>query len=122
MPLYDELGGINGVVGYFSDITLFTNLGILKESNEYLKTLYHNLKSKRRYYMLLDKRIIMLTSKQAECLLLLAMGKSMKQIASLLNCSHSNIVCHINYLKTKLKVYSTSAIIECFWRNPINWF
>ena len=67
-------------------------------------------------------RVIKLTPRQAECLTHLAMGKQIKQIAELMQCSTSNVEDHILRLREKLKVPTTAALIDCFWRNPIKWF
>lgn len=77
---------------------------------------------KNRYYLGTDKTVIPLTNIQASCLIHLATGKTIKEIANILERSTRTIEDHINLLKRKLGVYSTTELIDRFWHNPIRWF
>lgn len=122
IPVYDSEQCISGVVGFFSNISISSNIDLLHASNEHLKSFCLSLKNTKSYYLILDDRTIKLTAKQAECLTHLAMGKTIKQISNMLECSSRTIEDHIHLLKRKLGVYSTVGLIDCFWRNPIKWF
>lgn len=65
----------------------------------------------------INNKNINLTKRQTECLMHLAMGKPIKQIANILKCSESNIENHINRLKQKFGLYTTTSLKELFWRN-----
>lgn len=124
-PRYDSSWNVVGAMAINIDVTglrqstLTTMKQLLDVAfDEILQT----FKSKRNYYIATDKPPIRLTARQAECLTYLAMGKTLKQIASMLNCSSRTIEDHVNLLKNKLGVYSTAELIDCFWRNPIGWF
>ena len=78
--------------------------------------------SKNRYYLSTEYAVISLTNRQASCLIHLATGKTVKQIANIFECSSRTIEDHIHLLKRKLGLYSTAELIDCFWRNPIKWF
>lgn len=122
IPVYDndQHQHVSGLVAFFSNIS--SNFGLLRASNEQFKNSFQYVKSDKNYYLVLDDRNIKLTRKQAECLTYLSMGKTIKQIANMLDCSSRTIEDHINLLKRKLGVYSTAELIDCFWRNPIRWF
>ncbi len=77
---------------------------------------------KNRYYLGTEKSVMPLINIQASCLIHLATGKTIKEIANILERSTRTIEDHINLLKRKLSVYSTAELIDCFWRNPIQWF
>jgi len=50
------------------------------------------------------------------------MGKAIKEIARLIDRGPFTVEHHIQILKRKLNVYSTSELIDYFWKNPIKWF
>ncbi len=122
MPTYDAIGQINGVVGYFSDILTATNLGWLRSPHDCLQLFSQQSENRKTYYILHEEKVICLTARQAACLTFLATGKTVKQIASTLDCAYSTTEDHIERLKQKLGVCSTAALIDCFWGNPIKWF
>ena len=77
--------------------------------------------NKPAYSVLIDSNhTAFLTNKQLECLIHLATGKTMKQIASVFNCSISNIETYFHTIKRKFSVFTTTALIKCFWKAFIN--
>ncbi len=119
MPVYKN-GQIIGTVG-FESIVPSKNTDYCLVIN-HLKEIAPTFQKEKRYFIILDEKTESLTSKQASCLTYLSMGKTVKQIANLLDCSTYNIEDYIIRLKQKLGVYTTAALIDCFWNNPIRWF
>lgn len=122
LPVFDNNKNITGGVSIFSDIATATNTGLVNASAQYLQLFYQSFNKKKSYYITTSTSTISLTARQAECLTHLSMGKTMKQIANILECSNRTIEDHINVLKRKINVYSTTELINCFWKNPIKWF
>ncbi len=117
-PVYDALKNIIGTTGFWIPIDInLTNL-----MHSYLRNIAHVFRKENNYYMIIDTQIVHLTARQAECLVHLSMGKTIKQIANMLDCANSTIEDHIFRLKQKLGVYTTPSLIDCFWQNPIRWF
>ncbi|USO01950.1 MAG: PAS domain-containing protein [Alphaproteobacteria bacterium] len=116
MPYYDENGTVAGVVGFTMQINpaAFSSIPLINE--------LQNLKNEENYYIHANAQIIRLTARQAECLMHLSMGKTFKQIALLIDREIRTVESHLESLKRKLGVNSTSALIDCFWKNPIKWF
>ena len=124
-PTYDSKKIVNGVV-WLASATPLTRVATTINVSDMLR--YHaqdislHFQNERNYYIVVDHQTIRLTRKQAACLTYLSVGKTIKQIASLLNCATSTVEDHIDRLKQKLGVYTTPALIDCFWDNPIKWF
>ncbi|USO01939.1 MAG: PAS domain-containing protein [Alphaproteobacteria bacterium] len=118
MPLYDANKNINGIVGFGIPL----HLGVTGFANTQLTAFHQSFKNKTNYFIYINKQIIRLTTKQAEILTHLSMGKAFKEIASAMDCSTCTVKYHIEVLKQKLNVYNTSQLIELFWNNPIKWF
>ncbi len=125
VPIYGSLGDISSLV------VLWSNIDQLREplrshvahlSNYHVSDICRMFKNSQNYYIIIGDQSIRLTSRQAECLTHLSMGKTIKQISNILGCSGRTIEDHINILKRKLCTYSTADLIDCFWRNPIRWF
>jgi DNA-binding CsgD family transcriptional regulator len=76
-----------------------------------------NIANIESLYLLESKNKIHLTPKQVECLIHLAMGKSIKRIALFIGCSQSNIEGYICRLKRKFGLHTTDALITFFWQN-----
>ncbi|MBN2261064.1 MAG: response regulator transcription factor [Clostridiales bacterium] len=64
---------------------------------------------------------IHLTSREFECLKLLARGHSFKTAASAMNISPKTIEFHLNNVKHKLRVYSKAKLIELFYQSELAW-
>lgn len=123
-PTYNENKEPNGIVALgiiISETRTVTVEQIYHLINSQKKILDNYFKN-QNYYMILGLRTILLTNRQATVLTHLSMGKTIKQIANLLGCANTTIEDHIDRLKQKLEVYTTAALIECFWNNPIKWF
>ncbi len=118
IPVYDVEKSFVGVAGFSIPIST----GLANTAHYHLINMTHTFAKENNYYMLVNTQIIHLTARQAECLTHLSMGKTVKQIANMLGCANSTIEDHIGCLKRKLSVYSTDALINCFWENPIKWF
>ena len=114
LPIYDHVNQTVSVLGLFTDAQ-FAQYMCHISSQQMIVT-------QNNYYLTIGNQTIRLTARQAECLTHLSMGKTIKQIASMLSCSSRTIEDHINLLKRKLGVYSTAELIDFFWRNPIKWF
>ncbi len=125
IPVISNIGEILGVVG-FGYILSMTKVSTSQRIQNLLNLCYSNylcnLDGTTNYYVVSNDKNIKLTLKQAECLTHLAMGKTVKQIAKTFECSQSTVLTHVKVLKRKLGVFSTSALIDCFWKNPIHWF
>ncbi len=90
--------------------------------NIYQNFVHPSFNTQTSYYILIHHQIFKITMRQAECLTYLSMGKTVKQIANSIGCSHRTVNDHINAMKYKLGLYSTTRLIDCFWNNPIRWF
>ncbi len=125
LPIYDSEGIASGLLIFGNDVTgLRQSVSksvshVMSQTLQDMPTLFKNEKN---YYIVFHGNVSKLSIKQAMSLTCLSMGKTIKQIASLLNCSPRTIEDHINILKRKLGVYSTAELIDCFWDNPIRWF
>lgn len=118
MPFYDVEGNILGIVGFAMPI----HRNVEGFSNAQLLNLYQSFKDGKNYYVYIHGRIVHLTTRQAEILMHLSMGKTFKEIARLIDRAVSTVEDHIDVLKRKLGVYTASELIDCFWKNPIKWF
>ncbi len=118
IPVYDH-GDVVGTVGFGS---ILQHKFDYYRANNYLKNFYQTSYPGKHFFIITDNKTVRLRERQAEVLTHLSMGKTVKQIASLLDCSTYNIEDHIDRLKDKLGVYTTAALIDCFWNNPIRWF
>ena len=115
VPLYGLQKEIVGVLGFFHDVQFEnTQVDAFKTSDLFCDQEY--------YYLEVSGKAMRLTARQAECIVHLSMGKTIKQIAKTLDCSPRTVEDHINLLKNKLGVCSTERLIDYFWRNPIKWF
>jgi len=119
LPFYDENKNIIGIAGFA--IPIYPN-EVTSLYNTQLLNFHPFLKNEKTYYIRTHHQVIKLTPKQAECLTHLSMGKTLKQIARLIDREVSTVESHIDSLKHKLSVYSLSELIDCFWKNPIKWF
>lgn len=125
VPRYDINRNIIGNLGIFTNIT---GLGQATVGNVQAKLskcfgdILQTFKNNKNYYLVKGVQTIRITTRQAEVLTYLSMGKTVKQIANLLDCAPSNIEDHVYRLKQKLGAHTTSALIDCFWNNPIKWF
>ena len=124
-PTYDEMKQPNGIVCLFTVVSM-TNSETTKNLSHIINLqrndICYHFKNELNYYIITNNQTIRLTARQAEVLTHLSMGKTVKQIANLLNCASSTVEDHLACLKKKLDVYTTSALINCFWTNPIKWF
>lgn len=118
MPFYNAAKHSMDIVG----VTIPAGSSLASISNAKLFAFYESIKSRKSYYIHINEYIFRLTAKQAECLTYLSMGKTFKQIANLMDCSVRTIESHVALLKKKLNLYTTAALIDCFWKNPIKWF
>lgn len=123
-PTYNENKEPDGIVS-LGTIISETRTATVEQISHLIDSHKKNLDNffeNQNYYMILGLRTIRLTNRQATVLTHLSMGKTIKQIANLLGCANTTIEDHIDRLKHKLEVYTTAALIECFWNNPIKWF
>jgi len=68
-------------------------------------------------YQLGDQLFV--TRRELECLFYLVQGKTMKEIARLMNISHRTIEFHLNNIKRKTNSYKKSQIINMFLENKV---
>ena len=121
-PVYDNNKEINSLVCFAYETTLENKKDLACVSDFQRDDMYQSFQSEENYYILANTQTFRLTRRQAACLTYISMGKTIKQISNILDCSSRTIEDHINLLKRKLGVYSTAELIDCFWRNPIRWF
>ncbi len=111
-PLYDDS---NNVIGVFAQTKDVTKSGIF---SRYMNLIVNdhkitgNSNSQTIYTLSQHKLPYSLTSRQEECLFLLARGKSYKEISRIMNISTRTIEDHIAALKVKLDCNTKSQIIE----------
>ena len=111
-PLYDDS---NNVIGVFAQTKDVTKSGIF---SRYMNLIVNdhkitgNSNSQTIYTLSQHKLAYSLTSRQEECLFLLARGKSYKEISRIMNISTRTIEDHIAALKVKLDCNTKSQIIE----------
>lgn len=124
-PIFDDEKNPVGIVG-IGHILSMTNQKMAQRIDRLLNVYKNNnlfaFYDSEQYYVEIDDRAVCLTTRQAECLTYLSTGKTVKEIASLIDCSHFTVEEHIKHLKRKLGVCSTSELINCFWHNHIRWF
>lgn len=56
--------------------------------------------------------LALLTAKQEQCLFFLVRGKSIKEVAKILNLSPRTVECHLDAIKNKLKCQTKSDVID----------
>lgn len=125
IPIYGSCGNILSLVVFWSNIDQLQEplrSQVSQLSNKHMNDMCQVFKNTQSYYLVTGTQTVRLTARQAECLTHLSMGKTIKQVASMLDCSSRTIEDHVNLLKRKLGVCSTAQLIDCFWRNPIKWF
>ncbi len=125
LPTYNRNKEITGVTGFFSITPLSkrsTKIGYLRIADFCRNDLKQCFQNGCNYFIVVNSQTINLTARQAECLTCLAMRKTIKQVASTLDCSTTTVEDHIDRLKSKLGVCTTSGLIDRFWSNPIRWF
>ncbi len=120
IPMYDPDDNIVGVAGFFHDISFVRQLSQMTAQT--MVNLPRTFPKTKYYYITVEKETVRLSARQAECLTYLATGKTVKEIANLLGCARSTVEDHLTSLKSKLGMSTTSALINCFWCNPIRWF
>lgn len=64
-----------------------------------------------------SKRRPLLTDREVECLRLISIGKTYKEVACCLTLSPRTVESYINSIKYKLNANCKSQIIEYFWKN-----
>lgn len=111
-PIQKDDGEVTGILGQVIDIScsnLFRWCLSLNASDRKLV----NLADKPTIYVLNNEHSpLPLTQRQQSCVFLLVRGKSIKEIASILEISQRTVEEHIVALKTKLGCNSRSSIIE----------
>lgn len=118
-PLFDKNNKITGIMRFAH----MSSIGKSERIHRLLKFYQETLLQKgEKYYIEINGGAVSLTQRQAECLTHLSMGKTVKEIANIFGCKNCTVEDHILRLKKKLNLYSTSALISCFWDNPIKWF
>mgnify|MGYP001581188439 CR=1 FL=1 len=115
--IHDASNNITGITGLVIPVVGLTNM-----MSHYLNDMSHIFRKGENYYIVVNGRAVRLTAKQATCLTYISTGKTMKQIASILNCCPRTIEDHVDVLKKKLDVYETTELRNCFWNNPVKWF
>jgi DNA-binding CsgD family transcriptional regulator len=110
-PWKDENENVNGVVTYAvdnSNCTLFRGFMILNQLDSKLI----KIRKPVSYILNTEHSPLPLSRKQEICLFLLIRGKTIKQIAKILNKSPRTIECHFDAIKFKLNCHSKSELIE----------
>ncbi|MEI7493221.1 MAG: LuxR C-terminal-related transcriptional regulator [Alphaproteobacteria bacterium] len=111
-PLYDDSNNVIGVFAHTKDVT---NSGIF---NRYMNLIVDDYKitgksNSQTIYTLNQHQLpCSLSSRQEECLFLIARGKSIKEISCIMNISARTIEDHIAALKVKLDCNTKSQMIE----------
>ena len=111
-PLYDNSSNVIGVFAHTKDVT---NSGVL---NRYMNLIVDDYKitgksNSQTIYTLNQHQLpCTLTSRQEECLFLIARGKSIKEISGIMNISARTVEDHIATLKVKLDSTTKSQMIE----------
>ena len=91
-------------------------------SNMCLGDIYTFFKNTKNYYLAQKNKTYRLTKREAESLLHLSMGKTMKTTAELINCAPRTVESYVKQLKDKLGVHYKTDLADYFWNNPIKWF
>lgn len=104
------------IIGVFSQAIDISNTNMFKWCLSLMDAdsiINNNNKNKQRIYALNEyNSFLPLTPRQNSCLFLLVRGKSMKEIASVLNISVRTVEEHIMNIKTKLDCHNRSQLIE----------
>lgn len=77
-------------------------------------------KSLNHYKINLNGSFIILSKREVECLQNLALGKSIKEIANILEISQRTVEAHLNKIKLKSRIYTRSQLISLFLKSDIN--
>jgi DNA-binding CsgD family transcriptional regulator len=105
----DKIVGLYSTCINVSDINPFRYYFRLHQFDNKL----HNIITKPASYILTNSHSpLPLTEKQENCLFLLVRGKTIKQIAKLLNISPRTVECHLDLMKIKLNCSSKAEVIE----------
>jgi DNA-binding CsgD family transcriptional regulator len=111
-PLRDVNGNIIAVAQYFTDVT---NAGLIDLSRFFQTTQEQSVKIIEQqvdYLIQENYPESSISEKQSECLFFLLRGKSIKEIAKILNSSPRTIETHVDIIKYKLNCQNKSELIE----------
>ena len=116
-PLYGKGKKENiiiGTSGYAVDLTeTFFEIGYLLSKNSNLFHIDQKSNKIQNSYLISQEYVsIKLTQRQSECLFLLLRGKTIKQIAVILNLSMRTITDHLDALKYKFHALNKSELID----------
>lgn len=112
MPIQQENGQIAGIYGQVMDVSNTTMFNWCLALNQFDQKLI-NTKDKPVIYILNQEQSPLPLSKQQQaCVFLLMRGKSMKEIAAILNLSARTVESYFTMIKLKLGCNNKSQIIE----------
>lgn len=78
----------------------------------------HSTKAKK-YYFVYDKKYILLSSKEYQCLSFLSHGMRIKGIAQEMDLSVRTVETYIKRVKNKLNLSNTNDLCKAYWENKI---
>jgi PAS domain S-box-containing protein len=122
IPIFDSSKKTIGTTGFFCDISANDSANLIYISNLCMKSAYMSFQNKKIYYFCYKGKITKLNYRQAECLTHLAMGKTAKETARVINLSYRTVEDYVNSLRNKLEINTKTELVEGFWDNPIKWF
>lgn len=107
-PLTDLSGWLEGVFLIAIELERYSLLEIVKLINQFGILMF----DPRLLPLPNQKEVQQLTKREQECLFHVVHGKSAKEVARLLMCSHRTIESHIENIKTKLHCHTRSQLID----------